>query len=253
MKQPEHVSGGSNLSLFNKSASYYDAIYAAAGKDYESESKRLLQLIRRHKKSKGKLLLDVACGTGRHISCLKSSFDVEGLDIERRLLAIARKRNVGVQFHKGSMLTFKLPKRFDAITCLFSAIGYMTTVAKLRRAVRNMALHLKPGGVLIVEPWITPRNFKNGSLHAVFVNEPELKIARVGRSYARGRTSILDFHYLIATPRTTQCFMEREEFGLFTHPEYLASFRSAGLKVVYYDRGLIGRGLYVGIKRSSDD
>lgn len=245
--------GSPTLRLFNKSALYYDAIYDAAGKDYKSESKRLLQLIRRHKKSKGKSLLDVACGTGRHISYLKSSFDVEGLDIERRLITIARKRNVGIQFHKGSMLTFKLPKRFDVITCLFSAIGYMTTVAKLRRAIRNMTLHLKPGGVLIVEPWITPRNFKNGSLHAVFVNEPKLKVARIGRSFARGRTSTLDFQYLIATPRTTQSFREIEEFGLFTHSEYLASFRSAGLTVVYYDRGLIGRGLYLGIKRWNDD
>jgi SAM-dependent methyltransferase len=234
--------------LFSKSASYYDAIYDAAGKDYKLESKRLLELIRRHKKSKGRSLLDVACGTGRHISYLKSYFDVEGLDVERRLLDIARKRNVGVQFHKGSMLTFKLPNRFDVVTCLFSAIGYMTTVAKLRRAIRNMSLHLKPGGVLLVEPWITSRNFKNGSLYAVFVNEPELKIARIDRSFARGRTSILDFHYLIATPRTTQSFREIEEFGLFTHSEYLASFRSARLDVVYYDRGLIGRGLYVGIK-----
>jgi SAM-dependent methyltransferase len=194
-------------------------------------------------------LLDVACGTGRHISYLKASFDVEGLDVERELLAIARKRNVGVEFHKGSMLTFKLPKRFDVITCLFSAIGYMTTVAMLRRAVRNMTLHLKPGGVLLVEPWITQRNFRNRSLHAVFVNEPKLKIARIDRSFARGRTSILDFHYLIATPRATQSFREREEFGLFTHSEYLASFRSSGLRVVYYNKGLIGRGLYVGMKR----
>lgn len=55
------------LSLFDKSAPYYDVIYNAAGKNYKTESKRLRQFIRRHKKSKGNALLDVACGTGRHI------------------------------------------------------------------------------------------------------------------------------------------------------------------------------------------
>lgn len=146
------------------------------------------------------------------------------------------------------MLTFKLKKQFDVVTCLFSAIGYMTTLRKLQRAVRNMSLHLKPGGVLIVEPWITPRNFINGNIHAVFVNEAKLKIARIGRSMARGRISTLDFQYLVATPRGTRYFKEREEFGLFTHSEYMNSFRSVGLKVNYYDKGLIGRGLYLGTK-----
>ncbi len=236
------------MSLFDKSAPYYDVIYDSAGKDYKAESKRLHQLIRRHKKSIGKALLDVACGTGRHISYLKSSYSVEGLDLDPGLLAIAKKRNPEVRFHKGDMLTFTLGKEFDIVTCLFSAIGYMTTLRKLRRAVRNMSLHLKPGGVLIVEPWITPRNFIRGNIHAVFVNEAKLKIARIGRSTARGRISTLDFQYLVATPQGTIYFREREEFGLFTHSEYMNAFRLASLKVNYYGKGLIGRGLYVGIK-----
>jgi SAM-dependent methyltransferase len=236
------------MRLFDESAPYYDALYDAIGKDYEAESGRLRQLIRRHKKSKGKDLLDVACGTGRHISFLKSSFDAEGLDLDRNLLAIARRRNKGVRFYHGDMRTFKLAKRFDVITCLFSAIGHMTTNTRLRSAIRNMSLHLKPGGVLIVEPWITPANFKRSTLEGVLVKEPKLTVARIGKSTARGRISILEFWYIAATPERTKYFKETVKFGLFTHAEYLAAFRSAGLKVVYYSKGLIGRGLCVGIK-----
>ncbi len=234
--------------MFDRSAPYYDIIYDAAGKNYKEESKRLNKLIRRHKKSQGNALLDVACGTGRHISYLKSSYSVEGLDLDPGLLAIAKKRNPEIHFHRGNMLTFALRKEFDIVTCLFSAVGYMTTLRKLRRAVRNMSLHLKPGGVLIVEPWITPRNVIRGKIHAVFVNEPKLKIARIDKSMVRGRISTLDFQYLIATQQDTQYLREREEFGLFTHSEYMNAFRLAGLKVTHYDKGLIGRGLYVGIK-----
>ena len=210
----------------------------------------MLALVRRHKRSKGKSLLDVPCGTGQHLQYIKARFSAEGLDINPKMLAIARKRNPGIKFHRGNMLNFKLPKRFDAITCLFSAIGYMTTTAQLRQAIRNMSLHLTAGGVLIVEPWITPRNFKSGSLHAVLVNKPKLKLARIGRSTAHGRISTINFHYLVATPKTTQYFTESEKFGLFTHSEYLSSLRAAGLKVTYYSKGLIGRGLYVGVKTS---
>jgi hypothetical protein len=43
-------------------------------------------------------------------------------------------------------------------------------------------------------------------------------------------------------------FTELDEFGLFTHNEYLAAFRNAGLKVSYDRKDLIGRGLYSGVK-----
>jgi len=72
--------------------------------------------------------------------------------------------------------------------------------------------------------------------------------ARVGKSTARGRISTLEFWYIAATSEHTKCFKESAKFGLFNHAEYLAAFRSAGLKVVYYSKGLMGRGLYVGIK-----
>ena len=238
---------------FRKSALYYEAVYDViydpySGKDYGAESKRLRHLIGRHNRSNGRSLLDVPCGTGRHLQYLKAWFDVEGLDINRKMLALARKRNPGIRFHRGDIRTFKLRERFDVITCLFSAIGYMTTIAQMREAVRNMSFHLKAGGVLIVEPWVHRQEFKSGSLHAVLVNQPKLKLVRIGRSSVRGRTSIISFRYLVGTPRTTRCFSRSEKFGLFTHSEYLASFRAAGLKVTYYSKGLAGRGLYVGVK-----
>jgi SAM-dependent methyltransferase len=235
--------------LFAKTAQYYDLIYDAMGKDYKSESMRLTQLIRRYKKSTGNTLLDVACGTGRHISYLKSNFDVEGIDLDRNMLRIARKRNVGLRFHNGNMLTFRLNKRFDAITCLFSAIGHMTSTKELQRAVRNMSLHLKPGGVLIIEPWITPRNFKSGTINVVTAKKPELRLVRVGRSTDRGRLSTLEFHYIIATRRSIRHLREIAVFGLFTHSEYLSSLDRAGLKATYDRVGLIGRGLYVGVRK----
>jgi len=248
-----HMSNGSALRLFPKRASYYDAVYDAiydpySGKDYKSESKRLLRFVKRHKRSNGGSLLDVPCGTGGHLCYLKTWFDAEGLDIDGKALAMARKVNPGIQFHRGNMLTFKLPKRFDVISCLSGAIGYMTTVTQLREAVRNMSRHLKAGGALIIEPWVTPRKFRGESLHVVLVNQPNLKLVRMGTSSIRDRTLIMNFHYLIATPKNTRYFSKSEKLGLFTHSEHLTSFGAAGLRVTYYKKGLTKRGLYVGVK-----
>jgi ubiquinone/menaquinone biosynthesis C-methylase UbiE len=179
---------------FEKSSEYYDVIYNAAGKNYEEEARRIHQIIRAKKVCKGEALLDVACGTGRHIQFLRKHYSCEGLDLQPKLLERARKRNPGVRFHCGNMLTFNLRKQFDAITCLFSAIGYLGGIRGLHRAIKNMARHLNPGGVLIVEPWLTPEKIVPGHIGALFVNEPKLKLARINTVQVRGRRSILQFH-----------------------------------------------------------
>jgi len=242
---------GEHSSPFEKSAKYYDMIYDAVGKDYRREASRIHQLIGTHKKSKGKELLDVACGTGRHIQHMRKYYSCEGLDLQPKLLGRARKRNRNIVFHRGNMLTFNLHKQFDAITCLFSAIGYMRSIPELNWAIKNMACHLKPGGILIVEPWLTPEQIIRGHIGAVFVNQPKLKLARMNVVDVKGRLSIIEFHYLLGRPEGVEHFTELEEFGLFTRSEYLAAFRNAGLKVRYDRKGLIGRGLYIGVRPTS--
>ena len=226
---------------------YYDIIYDTK-KDYAQEAKRLHELIRQHKRSSGKKLLDVACGTGRHISLLHEFYDVEGLDLSREQLKIARKRNPGVNFHRGNMVNFKLRKKYDAITCLFSAIGYVKTVSRLRQAVKNMARHLHSGGVLIVEPWISPERWEVGRIDVTFVDRPKLKIARMNTTKRRGKISITNFHFLIGTPEGIEYFVESHKMGLFSHQEYTAAITRSGMKIIYDPRGLMGRGLYIGKK-----
>ena len=113
--------------------------------------------------------------------------------------------------------------------------------------MRSMSEHLKPGGVLIVEPWLTPQAFKRRHVGAVFVNQPKLKIARINIAKVKGRISTMVFHYLIGTPEGITYFTEPHKLGLFTLDEYLTAFRDCGLKVAYYSKGLMGRGLYVGM------
>ena len=233
--------------MFTKSENYYDAIYETM-KDYSKESRQLRRLIKRHKRSKGNALLDVACGTGQHLPFLRKSFKVQGLDADAKMLAIARKRNPGITFYRANMVDFDLSEKFDVITCLFSSIGYVKTLSRLRSAIRSMVKHLKPGGVLIVEPWLTPQAIKRGHVGAVFVNQPKLKIARINIVKLQGRVSSMTFHYLIGTPKGIRHFTELHKLGLFTRNECLAALRECGLKVVYYPKGFMGRGLYIGMK-----
>jgi len=229
-----------------RTARYYDRIYAF--KDYAGEAVRLIKILDARLDRGGRRLLDVACGTGLHLERLKERFDAEGLDLSSELLEIARSRNPDVVFHCADMRTFDLGSSYDVVTCLFSSIGYMTTIGDLHSAVARMAHHLVSGGLLVVEPWFTPETWKPNTVHGLFVDEPELKIARINTSFVEGRISVFDLHHLIGTPQGTEHIVEHHEMGLYTVEEMTAAFEASGLTVRYDPEGLTGRGLYIADK-----
>jgi SAM-dependent methyltransferase len=232
--------------MYGRSAAVYDAIYAA--KDYAGEAKRLHELIQRTNRNPAATLLDVACGTGGHIAFLRQHFAVVGVDLSAEMLDVARRRYPDVQFHQADMTTFDLGRQFGAVVCLFSSIGYVKTVSRLRQTIQNLAHHALPGGVVVVEPWFTPETWHVGYLVAQFVDRPDLKVARLSRSEIDGNVSIMDMHHLVVTPDGVEHFVERHEMGLFMHDEYLEAFEAAGLTVTHDAYGLFGRGLYLGVR-----
>jgi len=233
--------------MYSKSAKYYDAIYASVGKDYPAEANRVHKFIRKYKLSDGNRLLDVGCGTGVHANLLSKHYQVEGLDIEQKMLSVARRNYPKIRFQQGDMVDFKLKSKFDIIVCLFSAIGHVKTKSRLQSAIKSMGGHLLSGGVLLVEPWFAPDQWQSGRVGILQVNKDDSKIIRMSLSSQRGKVSIIEFQYLIGTPKGTRHDVEILELGLFTKKEYLDAFRLAGLNVVHDTDGLDGRGLYIGI------
>jgi len=235
--------------MFSKSAKFYDAIYSSMGKDHSAEAHKVHDFIQKYKRSAGNTLLEVACGTGLHASVLQNFYQVEGLDLDPEMLVVASQNYPRISFHQADMAEFDLGKGFDAITCLFSSIGYVKTKARLNQAVQTMTYHLLPGGILIMEPWFTPEQWKPGRVSTLFVDQPELKISRMNISEVEGNLSFFIFHYTVGTPQGIEYFTERHELGLFSHEEYLEAFRKAKLEVIHDPKGLDGRGLYIGLKQ----
>lgn len=233
--------------MFSKSAQFYDAIYSH--KDYGAEAAKIQMLIQAHKRTNGTRLLDVACGTGAHMVHLQADYQVAGLDLDAGLLDIARAKLPDVPLHHADMIDFDLGAQFDAVICLFSAIGYVETVDNLNRAVAAMSKHVAAGGVLMIEPSFNPDTFKSGHLGAIFVDDPQLKIVRMNISTIENGLAILNFRYMVGTPDGIKIFEERHALGLFTRDEYRAAFESAGLTDIVFDEyGVDGRGLWMGVQ-----
>jgi SAM-dependent methyltransferase len=228
-------------------ADAYDALYERI-KDYGAEAGQVARLVRTHVPA-ARTMLDVGCGTGNHLEFLDSTFAVEGLEASGPMAAAARRRLPGVTVHEGDMRSFDLGRRFDAVVCLFSAIGYMLTTDDLDLAVATMTAHLEPTGVLVVEPWYGPEQWLELEEGEVGVNlvEPEGQIlVRMVRCWSEGEISNMEMHYLRGSPEAIRHSVQHHRLRLSTDDDYRRAFARAGLGVERIEPGLSGRGLYVG-------
>jgi SAM-dependent methyltransferase len=213
---------------YGRSADAYDLIYDGIGKDYRGEAAEVTALVR-DRCPGARTLLDVACGTGAHLLHLQDDFAVEGVELSAHMADRARRRLPGVTVHEGDMRLFDLGRRFDVVTCLFSSIGYARTPEDLDRALASMTRHLAPGGVLVVDAWLTSEGWTDGHVGADAATEPGRAVARTSRSWRMGRTSVLDMTWVVTTPAGTDTFAERHELGLFSTDETRASLEGTGL------------------------
>ena len=233
---------------FSRSAHLYDLQYS--GLDYESHAATVEGIIWERSPAAGSLL-DVACGTGRHLALWRRGFDVEGVDIDSEMPAIAAQRVPGVLLHEGDFTEFDLGRTFDAVTCLFSSIGYAHTEDRLDAAVARMAAHLAPGGVLVVEPWLMPHLIRPPRLRSQVVESDDMLILRSSRlEYDGGEAggiSDLEMAYLVTTLEGSEFFTERHLMGIHTPERYVQAAQRAGLEVEFDPIGTeLERGLLIG-------
>lgn len=233
--------------LFRELGKYYDLIFAS--KDYAGEAEKIKQLIIENKKSSGNELLEVACGTGRYLAILKNSFFCTGSDINDGVLDIAKKNVEGVTFNQTDMVSFNLSKQFDVVICLFGSIGYVKTYANLKKTIQNFAAHTKEGGVLIIEPWCSPNDYKTGTQANIYAGQ-YVNIARIRVSKQKESLSVINMHYLISeNNQEPQYFRDRHELGLFETEKTARLLENAGFQTKFIPDCLIkGKGLFICIK-----
>lgn len=241
----------SGPSYARMTAEVYDALYE--WKQYAKEAETIVE-ITKNRKSPGKALLDVACGTGNHIPHLQAHFDsITGIDLSPEQVQWAQQKFPSLSFQVANAKNFQLDRKFDVITCLFSSIVYLHPFSDVKQAVKTMADHLEPGGMVLIEPFFQPSEWKPGSLHANFVDKPELKISRISNSTMDGNdVAVLAFHHLVGRPTHVEHFIETHRMGLYTTEQYISAFEEAGLAVQCLKEELPGtfgvRGLIVGTK-----
>lgn len=144
------------MTVFRKDyASSYDSLYH--DKPYEKECSFMESLFKKYTK-KVKTILDLGCGTGGHAVILaRRGYEVTGVDRSDEMLASAgkkaKKAGRKIDFHRSSIQSLNLNKKFDAVIAMFAVISYQTENEDLAVALETVEKHLKPGGIFIFDAW----------------------------------------------------------------------------------------------------
>jgi hypothetical protein len=109
--------------------------------------------------------------------------------------------------------------------------------------------HLLPGGVLIVDGWLTKMQFKDGAVHIRVYKDKDIIISRLGYSKISGNVSKLEEHYLIGRrDNGIKHITDKHELGLFETNNFLSIMREVGFDAKVLKSAMMERSRYVGIK-----
>lgn len=93
--------------------------------------------------------LDIGCGSsGRVIDLLlRHGFEIEGLDLSSRMIALARQRHPDVTFHQADIREWDFPRKYDLISA-WDSIWHLPLAAQ-EPVMKKILQGLNPGGVCI--------------------------------------------------------------------------------------------------------
>lgn len=228
---------------FKDYAPYYDLLYR--DKDYPGEARFMTRLMERFVgKSAGQIrVLDLACGTGRHVCELSQiGFRVEGSDISQDMVAVARENAarlaLSVRFYNESFQSCaRIGQSYDAVIAMFSAINYLTTYQDLASSLKNIRSLLGEGGVFCFDFWngnavlkdyspVRVRRTENGK--DVIIRTSHTTLDRISQI----ATIVFDF-MLIKSGRVLTEFSETHHVRYFFPQEMMDALSANGFEVVH--------------------
>ena len=236
--------------VLEASRSYYAHLgYYEERTRVEATTKRELDFLelafRTHAACSVRDVLDVACGSGRHVLGLAHrGYQCVGQDYTREQVHTARARakheGVSIRLLQGDATRLKYESRFDAVLALYILFllpdddSVLTCLKQIHRALRS-------GGIMVCnvanpfydgENWFSLKSIQKGH----YFNEvrvPNMRFVSVDRVQdfdpLRGVAWWQETH-IVEAPEGTHVFRERERLRLFTYWDILHYLQAAGFK-----------------------
>jgi ubiquinone/menaquinone biosynthesis C-methylase UbiE len=215
---------------YNSLSKYYDLLHNE--KDYLKESVFFIKLIKKYKTTKNKKLLDVACGTGEHIKYFKKNFIVDGVDLSKNLIKIAKEKNSKIKFKVADMKRFKTTEKYGTITCLFSSLAYLKNITEIKQTLNNFYYNLEKGGVALIETFFVRDNLKELKNHVRKYISKNLKIKRTINININHNIANVEAKYeIFEKGKNKKVVKDKQNVKLYTKKELENMIEKIGFKV----------------------
>ncbi|MFP4362746.1 MAG: class I SAM-dependent methyltransferase [Spirochaetia bacterium] len=135
--------------LLDENPELYEIVYYAPAEKTARLCKRMfVKYLPEYPES----ILDMGCGTGKHLTLLKANHtEIWGIDENEELIAYARRHHSKVNFQVGDICNLHMGKRFDVITCMRSTFMYALKHDDIEKVLSTFAAHAKDGTLLVLD------------------------------------------------------------------------------------------------------
>lgn len=241
-------------------------IYQTYGKKLDTDSKvKQVSFIKwadkRYSKKGSKRLLDVGCGKGILLDLLKRTYNCNGLDVDKKIIASARRNTGSVNFMVSDIKNFDSPERFDIITAIDMIHGSDGRLA-VKKILLHIYKHLKDGGLLIFSVPICKDMWINDTTNVVILDVKGKKWMWITHNCIKGRRFILKKEVFLVKGGTSEYESEVEvlkfKYGLLAVNNIIKIANKIGFRTSVYtefskarwNKDYKGEPVFVCIKRN---
>ena len=189
-------------------------------------------------------LLELGVGGGHMLRHLSPPFEAVAVDLSEHMLTLSRRLNPKVEHRAADMRTVRLGQTFDAVF-IHDAVDYMLTEDDLAATLTSAATHLRPGGVLLLQPDFVRETFPgNHADHQAF-RDRQREITCVSYAHDPDRDDTL-FELVMLflihhrgsgrAGGTLEVVEDRHRLGLFPLSAWLRLLRAAGFDPELHQR-----------------
>lgn len=225
--------------------------FLADPSEYEEEVGEYINLIKSTAKKPVHTVLHLGCGAGGHDRYFKKHFKVTGVDISVGMLNKAKAVNPEIEYIEGDMRTIRLDHQFDCVV-IPDSIDYMVSLDDLKQAIKTSAIHLKPGGVLLIVGK-TEETFQNNNF-AYTGEKDDTHVTLLENNFINPympNTYEITMVYLIRQKGKLTKYIEESVAGLFSQAIWDDVLKNSGFIMEkryldgIYDNYLLGEGKYL--------
>lgn len=142
------------MSSYSAFARYYDEL--TANIDYVKRGEYFHSLISKFGKTEGKILLDLACGTGSISEVMAElGYDVIGVDNSDEMLGIAIEKKfdkgLNIQYLCQDMRKIDMFGTVDVTICALDSINHLSSLNDVRKVFEGVAFFSEIGGLFIFD------------------------------------------------------------------------------------------------------